>query len=102
MDTHTLTHTHTYTDTDTPPPPPPPPTTHPHTPPPTHPHTHTHTLSPVASPFYVLPLIRHFLAFNSKCTNSSTDRCSILMLMCEKRTSSNPSPDKKFKTFLST
>ena len=68
----------------------------------THSHTHTSKLSPVASPFYVLPLIRHFLAFNSKCTDSSTDQCSILMLMCEKRTSWNPLPDKKFKTFLST
>src|SRR6218665_1200878 len=79
---HTHTPTHTYTDTHT--------------------QEHTHTHSPVASPFYVLPLIRHFLALISKCTDSSTDQCSILMLMCEKRTSWNPLPDKKFKTFLST
>src|SRR6218665_2546731 len=41
--THTHTHTHTYT----------------------HIYTQTHTLSPVASQFYVLPLIGHFLAFDS-------------------------------------
>src|SRR6218665_1135610 len=78
MDTHTQTHTHAH--------------------PPTRAHTPTH--SPVASPFYVLPLIEHLLAFYSKCTDSSTDECSNLMPMCEKRTSSNPVSDYKFTTFL--
>src|SRR6218665_646966 len=69
--THTCTDTHTYTDT--------------HTDRHTQTDTHTHTFSPVASPFYVLPLISQFQAYDSKRSHSTTEPCLILMQMCRRK-----------------
>src|SRR6218665_2649643 len=86
-DTHTptLTHTHTYTDT--------------HTDRHTQTDTHTHTFSPVASPFYVHPLIKHFLAINTKCSDSTTEPCLILMQMCRRKRVRTRYQTKSLKLF---